>query len=649
MSERGGSEKGAVSARHGGREIAILAGIAVLYWAAARLGLLLAFEYKNVSPVWPPSGVALAALLLIGLRGWPAITVGAFLANYTTGLPFLTSALISGGNTLEALAGASVLLGVSRFDRTLGSPRDVTRIVIAAAVSSSVAASTGVTALVLTTSYVSWADFPLAWFTWWFGDTMGVLVFGTVLLSWSAWLKERTINVTALPGPSRTGRTWRSIEALVLALCLLLLMQFVFGRSGVYPFATFPVLIWAALRFGQRGAITSVAAIAGLAIWATVHNSGPFARSDLQLSLLYLQTYVAVVATTALVLGATVTQWARSEEALRSSENRFRLALENSDIVVYSQDIELRYTWIYDGKHRFDPGRVVGRTDAELTSPDEARRLSEIKQRVMQTGVGERQEVVATTHDSTRIYELVVEPLLDSRGAVVGVSGVAHDVSDVKRYQADVESLNERLRRSMRETHHRVKNNLQIIAAMVDMRLMDGSASIPSEEVRRLGRITTTLATVHDLLTHEARDGGSALTVSSKKMIDELVSMLQPTTLDRPVEVHVEDMALSTRQATSLAIVISELVGNAVKHGKGTIRIEYSQTGSGARLSVTDGGDGFPEGFDASVSSGTGLDLVRSLSRLDLAGDTKCFNPAEGGACVAVSISPLHAIPSTTK
>src|SRR5207249_11363107 len=91
------------------RRIGEIVLVAVLYFLAARLGLLLAFGHKNVSPVWPPSGVAVAMLLAFQFRCWPGITIGALLANYTTGLPLQTSCLISVGNTLEAFTAAYIL------------------------------------------------------------------------------------------------------------------------------------------------------------------------------------------------------------------------------------------------------------------------------------------------------------------------------------------------------------------------------------------------------------------------------------------------------------------------------------------------------------------------------------------------------------
>jgi PAS domain S-box-containing protein len=606
-----------------------LGGVA-LYWLAARLGLLLAFEYTNVSPVWPPSGLALAILVLAGKRAWPVVTAGAFLANFTTGIPVAAASLIAVGNTLEALCAASILSRPVRFQPALRRQRDVALLVAAGVIGATIAASIGVAGLALS-GLEPWSRYGPAWLTWWLGDTMGVVVVGSAILTWCSPSQPFPARLTA-------GYLTRLLEAVGLTALLPLSTAFVFGRRGVYPYVVFPVLVCAALRFGQRAVTASIAVLTGLAVWATIGGSGPFARLDSQTSLVLLQSFMAVAALTPLVLGAAISERADAEEALRCAEERFRLALQNSDISVYSQDRGLRYTWIYDGKHRFDPAQVVGRTDSELAPADQAEVLNEIKRRVLDTGVGERREVVATTQGETSIYDLAVEPLRDTAGKVIGVSGVAHDVTRIKRYQEDVEALNDRLRHAMRETHHRVKNNLQVIAAMVDMRLMDGGENVPAAEVKRLATVTTTLATVHDLLTHEASGDSAATTVSAKAVIAELAPMLQSTALGRTLEFDTEDMRLPSKQATSLAIVICELVANAVKHGRGRIRVEFHQEGAGGLLRVTDDGNGFRETFDISRSAGTGLDLVQHLSRLDLGGDIRCFNLDSGGACVAVRL-----------
>jgi PAS domain S-box-containing protein len=210
------------------------------------------------------------------------------------------------------------------------------------------------------------------------------------------------------------------------------------------------------------------------------------------------------------------------------------------------------------------------------------------------------------------------------------------------RSQSQLQALNQQLKRAMTETHHRVKNNLQIIAAMVDLRLMDGGEVIPSEEVKRLGTHIRTLATVHDVLTHQAKQDEHAQYISSKQVLEKLLPLVQQTAAGRQILFRVDDAHLSARQGTSLALVVNELVSNALKYGRTDVNVQLLVEDHTARLIVEDDGDGFDEGFDAAAEAETGLDLVESLSKWDLGGHTCYENRTEGGARVSVTF-PLPA------
>lgn len=207
------------------------------------------------------------------------------------------------------------------------------------------------------------------------------------------------------------------------------------------------------------------------------------------------------------------------------------------------------------------------------------------------------------------------------------------------RHQEHIEALNERLRRSMTETHHRVKNNLQIIAAMLDMHLMEGSPTVPTKDIHQLGIHVRALAAVHDLLTHESKEGdGQAHFISAQSLLHELIPMLQATSAERTIEYKVEDTRLTARQGTSLALVVNELVSNALKYGIGVIRVHFLVKGDQATLEVSDDGPGFPPDFDPMEAANTGLELVQHLVRWDLEGKVLYQTREEGGARVFVTM-----------
>ncbi len=207
------------------------------------------------------------------------------------------------------------------------------------------------------------------------------------------------------------------------------------------------------------------------------------------------------------------------------------------------------------------------------------------------------------------------------------------------RHQEHIEALNERLRRSMTETHHRVKNNLQIVAAMLDMRLMDGMPTIPTKDIHQLGMHVRALAAVHDLLTQESKEGdGQAHYISAHSLLHELIPMLQATSPDRTIEFDIAEVRLTARQGTSLALVVNELVSNALKYGVGIIRIRFQVEGERAALEVCDNGPGFPEGFNPIEAANTGLELVQHLSHWDLEGTVSYQTREEGGARVLLTL-----------
>ena len=229
-------------------------------------------------------------------------------------------------------------------------------------------------------------------------------------------------------------------------------------------------------------------------------------------------------------------------------------------------------------------------------------------------------------------------PVFDPQGAVIKWYGTCTDIDDLKIAQREIEDLNLRLRRAMTETHHRVKNNLQIISAMVDMQLMSDEPTISSEEFRRLGSHVRTLAAVHDILTQESREPGTSQVISLRDVLDKLVPIHRQTAPRCEISATVDDIMLSGRQGTSLALVINELISNAVKHGRGTVEVVVQQTEFGVGVTVCDDGPGFPPDFDSAAAANTGLELIDSLVRWDLAGQVEYGNRPDGGGQVTVTL-----------
>lgn len=331
--------------RNSGAVLRYITGVAILalvYYGAARLGLRYASIGQSVSLVWPPTGIAFAALVLLGFRYWPGVALGAFLANAATSVPLPAAAGIAAGNTLEALVAAFLLVRVTgRRPNLEAIPSVRTLIFLAAPVGALVSAGLGVTTL--------WASDQLsgemvrrALPVWWAGDLLGALVVAPLLLSWST--------------THQTSRNARGIFE-ILALCLgtAAAVELGLGRFSElaflgrleYPFLLFPFVIWAALRFGARGVTLLTFMLSVVAVWHTVHGSGPFVSPTPIETLFAITTYLSVVAITGLSLAAAVTyERDRATKALGRSQDQLRRSLDAARMGTWTWSIESNtLTW----------------------------------------------------------------------------------------------------------------------------------------------------------------------------------------------------------------------------------------------------------------------------------------------------------------
>ena len=185
------------------RRLGLLVALTAAYFVAGRLGLRLAVVNPNATAVWPPTGIALAALLLAGYDVWPAILVGAFLVNVTVSGSVPSAVAVAAGNTLEGLLGAYLVNRFARGRRVGERARDVfTLAVLAGIVSTAVSATAGVLAISLD-GLARWSDFGSIWLTWWLGDAVGVLVVAPAVLFWALhprvhWTRRQTLEAAAL-------------------------------------------------------------------------------------------------------------------------------------------------------------------------------------------------------------------------------------------------------------------------------------------------------------------------------------------------------------------------------------------------------------------------------------------------------------------
>jgi len=329
---------------------------------------------------------------------------------------------------------------------------------------------------------------------------------------------------------------------------------------------------------------------------------------------------------------------ARLAAIVESSEDAIVSKDMNGVVTSWNASAERIYGWKAE--------EIIGKSKALVMPPDLPNELPSILSRI---AAGQRiahYETRRMRKDGTIIDVAVsVSPVKDSQGHIVGAATIVRDISErrraereLQRKHEEVEALNGRLRRAMQETHHRVKNNLQIVCAMIDLQAIEhvSDTTVPLCELERLGMHIRTLAIVHDLLTTGIREEEEDQRVNSAAVIGRLVALLGMAFSTHNIHAQVADVALLSKQAVALSLALNELVSNAVKYAKSRIDVELKTEDEVGELLVCDDGRGFAARFNPLTDAHTGIELVQGLAQTDLRGTATFENRPEGGACVRI-------------
>jgi PAS domain S-box-containing protein len=332
--------------------------LGILYYLAARIGLRLALVEDNITPLWPPTGLALVAFLRYGRRLWPGVAVAAFLVNLPiTDLPATLATAV--GNTLAPLA-AAWMLDLAGFRQRIDRVRDVAALVVLGALLSMTVSATIGTAALSLSSDIPEEGFWTAWSVWWAGDAMGILVVAPFLLCVLTWREVR---------PSLG---WRRLpEALALFALLSTASVFALWNTGQLLFLIPPLVAWIAWRFQLRGAAPAVLLVSSLAVWAATHMEGWFTDLSLAQEMLTLQSFNATIAFTAFFLSALVSERTRARETLQRAADELDLRVRQRT----TQLVEANDQLAREIAERGDAETKLRRNERELAEAQDLARL----------------------------------------------------------------------------------------------------------------------------------------------------------------------------------------------------------------------------------------------------------------------------------
>ncbi len=615
------------------RTVIAFACVAGAYIGAAKLGLELSVAHGVITPVWPPTGIALAALLILGPRYWPAIALGAFVSNATSGVSPEVAAAISVGNTLEALAGVYLLRRVD-FRPSLQRARDVLWLALLAAfVSTAISATNGVTTLALAGSSAA-SPYGSAWVLWWLGDAMGDLLVAPALL----------IAATRLPKLDRK----RTVEAVALLGLLCGTSAAVFlGGSWRYPYPVFPLLVWATVRFRQLGAAVGCLVVAAFAVAGVVTGDTPLG-GDATTTVQILQALLAFVAVSLVVLGAALTEREQANESLAEAQELAHLGSWEweieSDRITWSRELyrvfgvdpragPLTFAKYLARIHPADRAAVRGEIERAL----EARRPFEVLNRMERVVHGRGRLVV------------------DAAGTPVRMVGTAQDVTERHRAETVRDNI-------LSAVSHELRTPLTSIVGFA--LTLEGRPGLAEESRQEMTSqlVTQALRLEHllkDLLdVDRLRHGLMPVTIERTDvatLVEHVVAGVD-TSDGRAVEVRTMPVVAEIDPA-KLERIVENLVTNALKHTPPETRVSVSVASDNhvLLLRVDDSGPGiaddqkqeifepFARGNGSSDAPGTGIGLALVAQFAALQGGKAWVQDIPGGgASFRVSL-PLRA------
>jgi PAS domain S-box-containing protein len=421
-----------------------LLAVATAYIVAALLRLVFPFTEHGASWVWLPSGVAIASLLLLGRNRWPGICAGALISSYLSDhqvVPAVVAGCYAPG---EALLAYTIARRGGGFECDLGSVRSVLRFFLAALVASAVTAFIGAWNVGMLTP-VPDPNYARAWLTFFVGDALGMLSVAPPLLVWC--------SARVHFSPARRRAEFAGLLTVAFAIGTVVFAQSTWPPTVVLPvaYATFPIIVWGAFRFGQPGVTAVIVVLGALSLSGSARNLGPFVQTTHRGEALMLAAFFNVIAVTAIILAALVQERSRAQSEHRSAEARFRSFMRFTPAAAFMKSGEGRYVYgneAWAAQFARPLEEIIGKTDGDLWPADTAARYQASDRQVLETGQPLETTVTGLAGDGTphswTTLKFVVEPASSSGSRFVG--GISIDVTARLRAELALRSSEDRYR-----------------------------------------------------------------------------------------------------------------------------------------------------------------------------------------------------------
>ncbi|MGZ3712899.1 MAG: hybrid sensor histidine kinase/response regulator, partial [Bdellovibrionota bacterium] len=611
------------------------------YFVSGKMGLFFAIVHSSITALWPPSGIALASFFLFGRWVWPGIFLGAFTANFSRDTPFWPSAGIAFGNTLAGFIGAEALHRMKTFHPDFSRIRDVWLFgLVAGAIDPICSASIGVFTL-WQFNLIASVKMIDAWQAWWSGDAIGILIITPIFF---------LISSTEWHMPTRK----RVLEALFMVATFFGAAALVFSPKWDLLFLVYPLSVWAAIRFRHVGVVTLALILAFVGTPLLILEVAPTAQLD-QSSLLILvyrlQLFLGTAGLTGMLLAADIKSRTRAESSLAEKDEQLQMILSNTPDHLFIQDQDLRYTFVVNPQLGLTLQDMLNKTDYDITSPEDAERLTRIKRWAMTSGVPTHLEIpIVSKAGETEFFDGSYVPKRNPQGKVTGIIGYFRNVTERKNAEKtriaweESESANRAKDQFIATLSHELRTPLTAILSWAQLI----KAEKLDEEKMKMGlQAIEDCALMQNQLINDLLDVSRIVTgklILKPKRVNVHAVLLSAIDAIRPaaekksieiLEIHEATNLEAMADPTRLKQIFWNLLSNSVKFtpNKGKIEVTLDwykgPQGPSIRVRVTDTGEGlapeilptlFRRFSQADASStrahggmGLGLSLTRSL------------------------------------
>lgn len=571
------------------------------------IGFELGLMGHHVSMVWPPAGVSVAALLLLGYRVWPAVAIGAFLTSYGNNAPLVFCVASSLANVSEALLSAWLLEHYVQIRHSLERVRDILGfVVIAVVLSPCLGASIGTVGL-LASGLTASKDLAEGWWIWWIGDAMGALTIAPLILTWS-YKPQVTL--------SQRHFTEAAMLMALLVVTSLIVFSSGLGDANFFPLAylTFPYVIWAALRYSVRAVATTVFILTVVGVWSVSRGTGPFVQENMPDTLLFLWSYVATIAIMALLIGAVLTQHKYAQQSLQErSDALLKSEAQNRALLQIIPDLMLRIN--KDGHYQevlagsdfqlmiMPRDQVVGKTVYQVLPEKHAQNRLHYIDKALKTKEIQLHEYDLVFGDETKYFEARIMVNGEDETLTIVRDVTEHKQAETQRLQLAIER--ERVHiisKFIQDASHEfrtplstIKTSLYLLSNTADMAQMPRLVQRITDQTDSILTLVEALVMMSQL---DAVMNFNRYALAINDLLRQLAVKWSDFAKERQITLVLHEgemLPLVVGDAEWLFVALGKLIENGLRHipSGGKVTIQSSLHHSGAVLvEVVDDGAG---------------------------------------------------------